>query len=131
MYNIFTIIVPIFTGTLVVILLFLLTRKQSADSQSRENAEPPVFHTTCPICGSGLTKKERVKSVLFPGKPDSMMEIYGCPHCYPPNKKVKRICPVCKKELAPDSIVIARAFQRPDKTHVHVLGCSECYRRKH
>lgn len=60
-----------------------------------------------------------------------MMEIYGCPYCYPPNSRVKRICPVCKKELKNESIVIARVFIKPGQKHVHVLGCSDCYKRKY
>lgn len=131
MYNVFTFIVPIITGIIVIILLLLLLRKSSGETSGKTSVQPQVFHTSCPLCGSGLERGERVKSVLFKGVPDSMMEIYGCPHCYPPNKNIKRICPVCKKELDQESIVIARAFLKPDKTHVHVLGCSTCYRRKY
>ena len=131
MYNVFTFIVPIITGIIVIILLLLLLRKGSGETFDKTRTQQGVFHTSCPLCGSGLEKGQRVKSVLFKGTPDSMMEIYGCPHCYPPNNKIKRICPVCKTELAPGDIVIARVFLKPDKTHVHVLGCSECYRRKY
>ena len=94
--------------------------------------EPPLTGRTtkCPLCGSDLTNNKRVKSVLFPGKPDSMMEIYGCPYCYPVNSDIVRICPVCKKEVPKDGHVIARVFIKPNKKHVHVLGCTDCYKRK-
>ncbi len=131
MYNVFIILVPVITGTLIIILLFLLTGRRSGKYSVRENTGEQTFSTTCPLCGSGLVKGERVKSVLFPGKPDSIMEIHGCRYCYPPNKKIKRICPVCKKELGSESVVIARVFERPGRKHVHVLGCTECYKRKY
>jgi len=86
--------------------------------------------TKCPLCGSELRDNKRVKSVLFPGKPDSMMEINGCPYCFPVNSDIKRICPVCKKEVPKDGHVIARVFLKPNKKHVHVLGCTGCYKRK-
>jgi len=86
--------------------------------------------TNCPLCGSTLKDNKRVKSVLFPGKPDSMMEINGCPYCFPVNPDIKRICPVCKKEVPHDGHVIARVFIKPNKKHVHVLGCTGCYKRK-
>ena len=86
--------------------------------------------TKCPLCGSNLTDNKRVKSVLFPGKPDSMMEINGCPYCFPSNPDILRICPVCKKEVPKDGHVIARVFIKPTKKHVHVLGCTGCYKRK-
>ncbi|MCF6335380.1 MAG: hypothetical protein L3J12_06540, partial [Spirochaetales bacterium] len=84
----------------------------------------------CPLCGSNLYGNKRVKSVLFPGKPDSMMEINGCPYCYPSNSEISRVCPVCRKIVPADGHVIARVFKKPGKTHVHVLGCTGCYKRK-
>ncbi|MCD6397224.1 MAG: hypothetical protein J7L71_06765 [Spirochaetaceae bacterium] len=86
--------------------------------------------TECPLCGSTLADNKRVKSILYPGKPDSMMEINGCPYCFPVNSDIKRICPVCKKEVPKDGYVIARVFLKPNKKHVHVLGCTGCYKRK-
>lgn len=99
MYNVFTVIVLIITGLLIIFLLFLLSKQSRTDALSKQNKEIHAVHSICPLCGSGLTRSEKVKSVLFPGKPDSMMEIYGCPYCFPPDNKIKRICPVCKKEL--------------------------------
>jgi hypothetical protein len=81
---------------------------------------------TCPLCGEVLVPGERVKSRVNPGKGDKLMQIYGCPHCYPPNIQCKRICPVCKKEVPREGYVIARLFESPGRRHVHVLGCSGC-----
>ena len=131
MYNVFIPVVLIITALLIIFLLYLLYKQKNSDYSTSYQQKSESFHSTCPLCGSGLTKSEKVKSVLFKGTPDSMMEIYGCPYCYPPNNRIKRICPVCRKELKKDSVVIARVFIKPGKKHVHVLGCSDCYKRKY
>ncbi len=131
MYNVFIPVVLIITALLIIFLLYLLHKQKNPVYSTSYRSQNELIHSTCPLCGSGLTKSEKVKSVLFKGNPDSMMEIYGCPYCYPPNNRVKRICPVCRKELKKDSIVIARVFIKPGKKHVHVLGCSDCYKRKY
>ena len=93
--------------------------------------EGPRILSTCPLCGSGLGAGERVHSVVFATKTeDKIMEIAGCPRCRPP-AVLRRLCPVCKKELRPTDVVTARVFERkdavgPKKTHVHVLGCPRC-----
>lgn len=107
----------------------------------------PGFHR-CPLCGTVLEKSEKVRSVLYPGKPDSMMEIFGCPYCYsghfgsvaaasPDRSKTTRhrrlkprSCPVCKQELPPKGMVYARFFQSTERRHAHVLGCTQCYTRR-
>jgi len=128
------IFVLIMTGTIVVvllILLFMIERYGHRRVRSRPGPTVTIPKTTkCPLCGSELKDNKRVKSVLFPGKPDSMMEINGCPYCFPVNSDIKRICPVCKKEVPKDGYVIARVFIKPNKKHVHVLGCTACYKRK-
>ena len=94
-------------------------------------AAAPAVLSTCPLCGSGLGPGERVHSVVFATKTeDKIMEISGCPHCKPP-ATLRRVCPVCKKDLRPVDVVTARVFERKDavgprKTHVHVLGCPRC-----
>lgn len=87
------------------------------------------FHQ-CPLCGSILERDQRVKSVLYPGKPDGIMEIYGCPYCYGPNARSSRSCPVCSRPIPTGSIVYARFFETPQRRHVHILGCSSCYTRR-
>ncbi|MBT7087248.1 MAG: hypothetical protein HN737_11510 [Desulfobacterales bacterium] len=128
------IFVLISAGTVVVVLLIFLFVTERYDRR-RDRSRPVPTTTTpkttkCPLCGSELSSNRRVKSVLFPGKPDSMMEINGCPYCYPYNTEIKRICPVCKKEVPENGHVIARVFIKPNKKHVHVLGCTGCYKRK-
>jgi len=126
--------VLIIAGTVVVVLLLLLYMVERYGGRGKDvayNVSTEKQKTTkCPLCGSTLKDNKRVKSVLFPGKPDSMMEINGCPYCFPVNSDIKRICPVCKKEVPAEGHVIARVFIKPNKKHVHVLGCTGCYKRK-
>jgi hypothetical protein len=81
---------------------------------------------TCPVCSIRLVHGERVKSSAFPamGKADRLMYIDGCPHCL--NGERSRVCPVCGKPLNFDETLIARLFDKPGRSHVHVLGCSKC-----
>ena len=124
--------VLILSGFILLVLLFYLLRSDKnapkgvlhhgrEDSAANEGSKP------CPLCGEMLKRGETVHSVLYPGKPDSLMEIYGCPYCEKTGSKNSRTCPVCKKTMKPDSVLIARVFEKPGKKHVHVLGCSSCY----
>ncbi|MBN2051445.1 MAG: LPXTG cell wall anchor domain-containing protein [Spirochaetales bacterium] len=122
------VIILIITGLLLVLLLVLLLRKKSREPAAPAREEVKTGLRNCPLCGEVLKPGENVKSVLYPAAgnaPDRMMEIHGCPHCYPAG--APRRCPVCKKELQARDLVIARCFQKPGKTHVHVLGCTQCY----
>jgi hypothetical protein len=81
---------------------------------------------TCPVCSAWLTPGERVKSVAFPslGGKDRLIHISGCVYCIEGTRL--RICPVCGAEIARDELLIARLFDKPGRSHVHVLGCSRC-----
>ncbi|MFP4373570.1 MAG: hypothetical protein ACLFPO_04515 [Spirochaetaceae bacterium] len=57
---------------------------------------------------------------------DTLTHIFGCPYCYPPDDEHPRYCPVCERKLRPDDYVIARMFNRAPRSHVHVLGCTQC-----
>jgi len=93
---------------------------------------------TCPICGSVLKKGEKIHSIVFTGKKtsiknvggigsgDKVIHIYGCPYCYPIETGVKRICPVCKKEIPDSGYLIGRIWNRKGKIHLHILGCTQC-----
>ncbi len=127
---------------LAVLFILLLGNDDRKEMTAQVKPEPKITALngkTCPLCEASLHVGESVKSVLYPKSPgarDRLMEIHGCRHCYPAPGERKRICPVCKKEVPKDGDVIARMFETKekysmkDKTHVHVLGCSGCYRRK-
>jgi predicted nucleic acid-binding Zn ribbon protein len=120
----------VISGLLILILIYFLL-KQGKGIQGSPGKQPgkPIVppEKPCPLCGEPLKPGERVHSVLYPGKPDRIMEIYGCPHCEGAGSENKRRCPVCRNEMPPEDLVIARVFEKPGKTHVHVLGCSSCY----
>jgi hypothetical protein len=92
-------------------------------NRSRKNFE---LLKPCPICGKMLKKSELIKTTVYPGKPDRIVHMFGCPHCYPGNSGSPRKCPVCGKILGFNDYLIARMFERRDKKHVHVLGCTRC-----
>jgi hypothetical protein len=81
---------------------------------------------TCPVCSIRLLHGERVKSSAYPamGKADRLMSIAGCPHCLEGERP--RVCPVCGAVLNYDENLVARLFDKPGRSHVHVLGCSRC-----
>jgi transposase len=81
---------------------------------------------TCPVCASKLEKGELVKSSAFPsfnGK-DRLMHIMGCVYCLEGARP--RACPVCGASLKDDEYLISRIFDRPGRSHVHVIGCNRC-----
>ncbi len=130
--NLITIAVLLVLFIIFLLLIWFLSNLKNTEtvqkkaSGSKNDGEKRV--KPCPLCGELLTKSEKVHSVLYPGKPDSLMEIFGCPHCRFPDSEKSRTCPVCRKKMPSDSFLIARVFEKPGKTHVHVLGCTECYK---
>ena len=83
---------------------------------------------TCPVCSTKLRNNELVKSAAFPsinGGQDRLMHIRGCLYCLVGDQE--RFCPVCGIILDGNEILICRLFERPGRrSHVHVLGCTQC-----
>jgi ssDNA-binding Zn-finger/Zn-ribbon topoisomerase 1 len=123
--------VLVVSGFLLLLLLFYLLKSRNSYGRINKQIETPetapLKTRPCPLCGEPLKRGETVHSILYQGKPDSLMEIYGCPFCEKPEAKNKRTCPVCKKEMQDEDFLIARVFDKPEKKHVHVLGCTSCY----
>jgi hypothetical protein len=88
----------------------------------------PGAPRTCPVCSILLPNGERVRSSAFPamGGSDRLMHISGCPYCMGEKDQRNRTCPVCRKSLAKQEYLIARIFDKPGRSHVHVLGCTRC-----
>lgn len=129
----FKITVAVTLATILFLMIIQLLKGNNLGSDKiKEKVEESPSYRDCPICGTPLKRGETVHSHLFPGKPDGMMYIFGCPYCYKDHpkrkelKNVKRICPYCKDEIPEDGWVVARVFEKPGKTHVHVLGCTVC-----
>jgi hypothetical protein len=80
----------------------------------------------CPLCAAALVHGEQVKSTAFPGFPGQgrIMHIRGCAYCLDGSRE--RACPVCGAAIGVDEVLVARMFNKPGRSHVHVLGCSRC-----
>ncbi len=100
------------------------SRRQGGRQSVQESF--PGAPRTCPVCSARLVQGERVKSSAFPsmGGLDRLMHVAGCPHCLSGQRD--RICPVCGATLRPEEVLIARLFDKPGRSHVHVLGCTRC-----
>jgi hypothetical protein len=83
-------------------------------------------YRVCPVCSARLFKGERVHSSVYPPGPDQtrLMHIDGCVYCLE-GKRIRQ-CPVCGAVLGHGDMLIARMFDKPGRSHVHVLGCSRC-----
>ncbi|MDR2181456.1 MAG: hypothetical protein LBN92_02130 [Treponema sp.] len=81
---------------------------------------------TCPVCSAVLEQGERVKSAVFPamGGAERLMHIAGCD--YGLERGRRRRCPVCHAVLGGEDFLVARLYEKPVRSHVHVLGCSRC-----
>lgn len=124
---------------LIVVLLISMDRLRKGDyavlanrMAKRERANLHLMRP-CPLCGTLLQRGERVHSVVYPagernaGMPvESLVHMYGCPHCRPPQGTQPRICPVCKETVPTDGYVIGRMFENEKRKHVRVLGCTRC-----
>ncbi|QQO10226.1 hypothetical protein [Breznakiella homolactica] len=103
------------------------SRGKRRKTQKKSSGEGvPGAPRTCPVCSARLERGERVKSAAFPsmGGTDRLMHISGCVYCLEGERQRK--CPVCGHALKPEEILIARMFDKPGRSHVHVIGCSRC-----
>jgi len=83
----------------------------------------------CPICLFKMDNSEMIKTTAFPplskDSKDRLMHIHGCVYCM--DGKRERICPVCGKTIGVKDFLVARIFDRSvRRSHVHVLGCTQC-----
>ena len=130
-------ILAIFILVLVTILLVwfgshlsfrLSLEKKMRDPALKAREGSPGAPKTCPVCSIKLLKGERVSSSVFPSMNgnDRIMHIKGCPYCLNPEKNRTRRCPVCNKTLPTSAYLVARMYEKPGRSHVHVSGCSFC-----
>lgn len=112
-------------------------RKRNSKNRQSEKGQQKyadgVQPGCCPLCGTFLVGAEKIKSSVFEGgkASDRLCYIHGCPHCVPPESMaIKRICPVCKKNVPVEGHLTARMFERKGGAHhVHILGCTECHKK--
>lgn len=134
----------LFIGSVILILalmIFMKFKKMQARTapkdnglRTQKNENGGVEFVRCPLCSTPLAKNEDMFSRIYRpmNTPDQRMTVHGCPHCYPrPEPGVKRLCPVCGKEVPLEGELIARLFNRTEgKKHVMITGCSVCYGKK-
>ncbi len=106
--------------------------QKSGEKKSSKTTKKQMQAVKCPLCDSSLFVGEKLVSKVYRpmNVPDQLMTIWGCPHCFPKKEAgLKRICPVCHKEVAQDQSLTARLFNKNlGRKHVHVVGCSNCHR---
>ncbi len=105
----------------------LQARRKNQKNQKTKN----VQSVKCPLCQTSLFVGENIYSKIYRpmNVPDQYCTISGCPHCFPVCESgVKRVCPVCHKEVSLNQNLTARLFNKAfGKKHVHILGCSNCH----
>ena len=139
------VLVIVLTAAIIVYLLHIMKRLKKndysalANRMARRSRSALKVLKPCPLCRTMLSRGERVHTVVFSRQPvaadgstrppkikESMVHMFGCPYCRPPEGTQSRTCPVCKREIRSDGYAIARMFERSGRKHVHVLGCTEC-----
>ena len=122
--------------TVIIIAISYFSNLNKADKKvgqaKTQNKTGGVSLVTCPMCNMPLEKGQNLISKVYRPMdvPDQRCTINGCPHCYPRLEPgLKRICPVCHKEVELDQSLTARLFNKAmGKKHVHVVGCSNCHK---
>jgi len=126
----FYVLLLVFIGVALFALAWALFSSHNRKSRAKAGPLPgkPGGAGTCPLCETQLVNGAQIKSALFPGDKDRLCHIFGCPSCHPyPQPGIIRKCPVCHRKVAAEDYLIARLFDRPGmKSHVHILGCTNC-----
>lgn len=89
----------------------------------------PKTRIPCVLCGAQLEKGEKLHSKEIVRDSDSLVHMYGCPHCHGVRASRPKTCPVCRKPMGADEYLIGRMWVRKNgKKHLHVAGCMRCAR---
>ncbi len=95
----------------------------------RYNKEPKKdVRGKCPLCGHELLKGERIRSNQVEiGEVEVRTYIKGCPYCMATGSRLKRTCPVCKKNVESDQSIMAVSDPRADRKKLGIKGCKNCW----
>lgn len=122
-------IVSAFIIALLVGLYIKSAGKNKTPQKLVKKAEGPGF-AHCPLCDMPLPIGDNIYTKVY--RPmdvsDQRCIVMGCIHCYPKVEQgLKRICPVCHKQVPLDGNLIARLFNKRDGSkHIHIVCCTEC-----
>lgn len=104
------------------------SRNQKKPAGKKAPGTPSFAH--CPLCDMPLPIGDNIYTKVYRPMdvPDQRCFVLGCIHCYPKVEPgLKRICPVCHKEVPLSGNLIARLFNKKDGSkHVHIVCCTEC-----
>ncbi|MCB1165912.1 MAG: hypothetical protein KDK37_09810 [Leptospiraceae bacterium] len=115
----------ILIGLVLGLLTFLLYMLVPLRAKRRKEEEDRI-RGYCPLCGHALRKGERIRSnQLEIGKSDLRTYIKGCPFCL--GGKGSRKCPVCKKKVGKEDMIVAFSNPEEDKRKLRVMGCKNCF----
>lgn len=114
-----------------IFVLIILAYRAVSRGGKKKNPRAPLQkdHSTIPciICGSVLERGERLRSTVYTGEEESIVHVFGCPHCYGDYATQERRCPVCKRLLSEEAYLIGRMWKRRSgKQHLRIAGCTRC-----
>lgn len=105
---------------------------QAGKTAPRKAAGTPSF-AHCPLCDMPLPVGDNIFTKVYRPMdvPDQRCIVLGCIHCYPKVEPgLRRVCPVCHKEVPLNGNLIARLFNKKDGSkHVHIVCCTECSKK--
>lgn len=107
-------------------VFFFLNEKKRVQTAKKTNSAAPRLKIPCPLCHSRLIEGEKLRSVSFDAGREKIMHIYGCPFCEKGAPGIRRVCPVCKRDIPADGFAVGRMWERKGKLHLHITGCTVC-----
>ena len=131
--------IVILCAVAVVLFYYAFAGFFSSKSKKKKNKKPQpaadsldgILSGCCPLCKTPLTGSSKMISVIFQGgdPADRLCHIKGCTFCLE-DPTLKRICPVCRKQVPITGYLISHLFLRKgNKHHVHIVGCTECHKK--
>ena len=106
------------------IISFLLWMLFGIGNSTEEKEKPRGI---CPLCKQHLMKGERIRSDQVEiGDVEVQTKIKGCPYCMGMGRR-PRNCPICKKKVGKDEVIIALSDPRVDRHKLKIMGCKNCW----
>ncbi len=117
--------------TLIVVFVMIIIAyrafSQGSEKKPQDHEQADHISIPCIICGSILKRGERLRSTVYTGENESIVHVFGCPHCFGEYAMRERRCPVCKRLLSEEDYLIGRMWKRRSgKQHLRIAGCTRC-----